>query len=71
MILDTDTCFAPPSAKGGVNEAFNAEQGFVPADVHFSVKPYPWPSKIINFAAFITGGFFKLLVVFAFLPQVK
>lgn len=39
--------------------------------MRFDIKPYPWPAKVINFAAFISGGFFKLLGTLAFLPQVK
>jgi len=42
-----------------------------PAEVTLALKAYPWPAKVINFAAFVSGGFFKLLMVLAFLPQVK
>eukprot|EP00873_Tetraselmis_striata_P005020 jgi/Tetstr1/425284/TSEL_015736.t1 len=45
--------------------------GTVPSDVTFGVKPYPWPAVLVNFAVFISGGFFKLLMVLAFLPQVR
>lgn len=59
-----------PSCAHAGNADF-AHAGTVPSDVTFGVKPYPWPAVLVNFAVFISGGFFKLLMVLAFLPQVR